>query len=493
MTNIPKVHLGLVAVSRDCFPIELSRKRQLRVAQECRKAGLSVTRIPTVVENEKDALQALEEVRAKGANALVIYLGNFGPEGPTTLLAQKFGGPVMFAAAAEESGKNLVDGRGDAYCGMLNTSYNTGLRKLKVHVPEYPVGTPEEVARMAVEFVPVARILLGLRRLKIFAFGPRPQDFLACNAPIKPLYDLGVEVMENSELDLYDIFLQAAGHRRVKAVAADMARELGAGNAYPDLLVKLAQFEVALLDFMDKNLGASEYGVFADKCWPSFEKYFGFVPCYVNSRLATRGIPVACEVDIYGALSEYICACATELPATILDINNTVPYDMIAGARKTVKGYKPTDLFMGFHCGNTPAPCMVAPEMRYQLIMHRLMEPGKEPAITRGTLEGRIRAGGVTIFRLQSTADTVLRSYMAEGEVLDVDPRSFGGIGVIGIKEMGRFYRHVLIGKRFPHHTAVAFAPVGKTLWAAMRALGVEDVSFNRPAGMFYPEENPFA
>lgn len=492
MINIPKVHLGLVAVSRDCFPIGLSRKRQLRVAQECRKAGLAVARIPTVVENEKDAIKALEEVRAKGVNALVIYLGNFGPEGPTTLLAQKFGGPVMFAAAAEESGKNLVDGRGDAYCGMLNASYSTGLRKLRVHLPEYPVGTPEEVARMAAEFVPVARILLGLRKLKIFSFGPRPQDFLACNAPIKPLYDLGVEVMENSELDLYDIFLQAAGSRRMKAVAADMARELGAGNAYPDLLVKLAQFEVALLQFMEANLGASEFGVFADKCWPAFEKYFGFVPCYVNSRLAARGIPVACEVDIYGALSEYICTCATKLPATLLDINNTVPYDMIAGARKAVKGYKPTDLFMGFHCGNTPAPCMMAPEMRYQLIMHRLMERGKEPAITRGTLEGRIRPGEVTVFRLQSTADAVLRSYMAEGEVLDVDPRSFGGIGVIGIREMGRFYRHVLIGKRFPHHTAVAFKPAGKTLWAAMRALGIEDVSFNRPAGMLYPEENPF-
>ncbi|MCK7478190.1 MAG: hypothetical protein M0C28_12850 [Candidatus Moduliflexus flocculans] len=51
---------------------------------------------------------------------------------------------------------------------------------------------------------------------------------------------------------------------------------------------------------------------------------------------------------------------------------------------------------------------------------------------------------------------------MAEGEVLDIDPKSFGGIGVIGIKEMGRFYRHVLIEKRFPHHTAVAFAPVGR-------------------------------
>ena len=492
MTNIPKVRLGLVAVSRDCFPIELSRKRSLRVAEACRKAGTPVTRIMTVVENEADALKALDELRDKKVNALVLYLGNFGPETPTTLLAQKFDGPVMVAAAAEESGKDLVDGRGDAYCGMLNNSYNMGLRKLRPHVPEYPVGTPDEVAKMIGEFVPVARVLLGMKKLKIFSFGPRPQDFLACNAPIKPLYDLGVEVMENSELDLYDIFRKAEGDAKVMAVAADMAKELGAGNAYPDILNKLAQFEVALLKFMEANLGASAYGVFADKCWPAFESYFGFVPCYVNSRLAARGIPVACEVDIYGALSEYACACATELPATILDINNTVPYDMIAGARKALKGYKPTDLFMGFHCGNTPAPCMLDPAMRYQLIMHRLQEPGKEPDITRGTLEGRIRPGGVTIFRLQSTADTVLRSYMAEGEVLDVDPKSFGGIGVIGIREMGRFYRHVLIEKRFPHHTAVAFDHAGKTMWSVLRVLGVEDIGFNRPAGLPYPTENPF-
>jgi len=492
MKNIPKVRLGIVAVSRDCFPVELSRKRRGHVVAACRKAGLPVVEIKATVENENDALAALEEIRAKGVNALVIYLGNFGPEGPTTILAQKFAGPVMVAAAAEETGKDLVGGRGDAYCGLLNNSYNMGLRKLRPHVPEYPVGTAEEVARMMAEFVPVARVILGLRGLKIFSFGPRPQDFLACNAPIKPLYDLGVEIMENSELDLYDIFLKAKGDRSVKSVARDMARELGAGNTYPDILDKLAQFETALLQFMGKNLGASQYGVFADKCWPAFESYFGFVPCYVNSRLASRGIPVACEVDIYGALSEYICSAATELPATLLDINNTVPYDMIKAAGKAAGAYKPTDLFMGFHCGNTPAPCMMDPAMRYQLIMHRLMEPGQGPDITRGTLEGRIRTGQVTIFRLQSTADAILRSYVAEGEVLDIDPKSFGGIGVIGIKEMGRFYRHVLVEKRFPHHTAVAFRHAGRTFWAALRMLGVEDISYNRPAGRPYPTENPF-
>ncbi|MFC1725770.1 L-fucose/L-arabinose isomerase family protein [candidate division KSB1 bacterium] len=492
MKNIPEVKMGIIAVSRDCFPIELSRERRNNAAEACKKKNVPVINLQTIIENENNIEPAFKEIEKHKLNALVIYLGNFGPEGPATILAQKFDGPVMIAAAAEETGENLIGGRGDAYCGMLNISYNIGLRDLRPYIPEYPVGTPDEIADKINDFFPIARILLGLKKLKIFAFGPRPQDFLACNAPIKPLYDIGVEIMENSELDLYDIYLSAEGNTKIKTVAKDMAAELGAGNNYPDLLNKLAQFEVALIEFLENNLGASEYGVFANKCWPAFEKYFTFVPCYVNSRLASRGMPVSCEVDIYGVLSEYIAACASELPVTLLDINNTVPYDMIRSSKVRFKNYKPTDLFMGFHCGNTPSSCMADPAMKYQLIMHRLMEPGKDPDITRGTLEGKIKPGEITILRLQSTADTVLKAYAAEGEVVDVDPRSFGAIGVFAIPEMGRFYRHVLIEKRFPHHTAVAFKKIGKYVFEVMKMLNVEDISCNLPEGVFYKTENPF-
>jgi L-fucose isomerase-like protein len=492
MKNVPQIRIGLVAVSRDCFPIDLSRTRRDKVMAACTARQLPVVEIPTIIENESHAMQALEELQKAGANALVLYLGNFGPEGPTTILAQRFDGPVMVAAAAEETGEDLYNGRGDAYCGMLNNSYNMGLRKLRPYVPEYPVGTPDEVAEMIAAFLPAARIVVGLKHLKIFGFGPRPQDFLACNAPIKPLYDLGVEIMENSELDLYDICLAAKDDPLVAETSRAMAAELGTGNSFPDMLARLAQYEVALRRFMENNLGASRYGIFANKCWPAFEKFFGHVPCYINSRLAADGIPVACEVDIYGALSEYVAACATLKPPAILDINNTVPRDMYAANQAAMNGYGLTDLFMGFHCGNCSASCMVAPKMKYQLIMHRLMEPGKAPEITRGTLEGQIKPGPVTIFRLQSTADTQLKSYIAQGEVLDVDPRSFGSIGIFAIPEMGRFYRHVLIEKRYPHHTAVAFGHVGHALFAAARMLGVPDIAFNLPKGLYYPTENPF-
>lgn len=490
---MPAVKLGIAAVSRDCFPKSLSASRRSNVVKACKEKNIDIYECPVTVENENDMLCALDDLKKADVNALVVYLGNFGPETAETLLAKKFGLPVMFAAAAEEFGDNLVDGRGDAFCGMLNASYNLGLRNVKAYIPEYPVGNPYEVADMIADFIPVARTVLGLASLKVITFGPRPQDFLACNAPIARLYDLGVEIEENSELDLFAAFNEHAGDARIDGVVKEMESELGAGNKMPGILPKLAQFEITLLDWADAHKGSREYVVFANKCWPAFQTQFGFVPCYVNSRLTAKGIPCACEVDIYGAVSEFIGQCVSDDVVTLLDINNTVPADLYNDEIKGRFDYSLTDTFMGFHCGNTAAEKLSSKEMKYQLIMHRGLEPDKEPDITRGTLEGDIAPSEITFFRLQSNADAELKAYVAEGEILPVATRSFGGIGIFAIKEMGRFYRHVLIEGRFPHHGAVTFAHNGKALFNVFRYLGVQSVGFNQPKGMLYKTENPFA
>ena len=491
MRNIPEVKLGLIAVSRDCFPIALSISRREAIKKTYKG---ELYECPVTVENEKDMLRAVADVKAAGCNALVVFLGNFGPETPETLIAKHFHGPCMFVAAAEGDG-DLINGRGDAYCGMLNCSYNLGMRKLKSYIPEYPVGTAEDISAMIADFVPVARAVLGLKGLKIITFGPRPQDFFACNAPIKGLYELGVEIEENSELDLLVSYRAHAGDKRIPEVCKDMAAEMGEGRYFPDMLERMAQFELTLLDWAEEHKGARQYVAFADKCWPAFPEQFGFEPCYVNSRLASRGIPVSCEVDIYGALSEYIGACVSEDAVTLLDINNSVPASMWETQIKGKFDYALTDTFMGFHCGNTPSCKMCAERaVKYQLIQHRLLEPeGSEPDFTRGTLEGDIAPGDITFYRLQCDSEGNLRSYIAEGEVLPVATGSFGGIGVFAIREMGRFYRHVLIEKRFPHHGAVAFGHYGKALFEVFRFLGVGDISYNRPKNLPYPTENPWA
>lgn len=488
--NIPEVKLGMIAVSRDCFPVSLSERRRSAVAAAYKG---SMYECPVTVENERDMLRAVADVEKAGCNALVVFLGNFGPETPETLIARRFDGPCMFVAAAEGDG-DMIDGRGDAYCGMLNCSYNLGMRHLKGYIPAYPVGTAEEIAAMIADFVPVARAVIGVKNLKIITFGPRPQDFFACNAPIRGLYELGVEIEENSELDLLVSYKAHAGDPRIPSVCEDMAREMGEGKYYPDLCERMAQYELTLLDWAQEHKGARSYVAFANKCWPAFPSQFGFEPCYVNSRLASRGMPVACEVDVYGALSEYIGACISGDAVTLLDINNSVPRYIYDEAKIAQMGYKLTDTFMGFHCGNTPSCKMCEGRaVKYQLIQHRVLEPeGSEPDISRGTLEGDIAPGDITFYRLQCDSEGRLRAYIAQGEVLPVATRSFGGIGVFAIPEMGRFYRHVLIEKRYPHHGAVAFGHFGKALFELFRFFGIEDIAYNRPKNLPYPTENPF-
>ena len=494
MNNIPQVKVGIVAVSRDCFPESLSvnRRKALVDAYAKKYSKDDIYECPVcIVESEIHMVQALEDIKKAGCNALCVYLGNFGPEISETLLAKHFDGPKMFVAAAEETQGNLIQGRGDAYCGMLNASYNLKLRNVGAYIPEYPVGDAEDCADMINEFLPIARAVIGLSDLKIISFGPRPLNFLACNAPIKQLYNLGVEIEENSELDLFESFNKHAGDARIADVVKDMEAELGVGNKKPEILEKLAQYELTLLDWVEAHKGYRKYVAIAGKCWPAFQTQFGFVPCYVNSRLTGMGIPVSCEVDIYGCLSEYIGTCVSNDAVTLLDINNSVPADMYEEAIKGKYDYTHKDTFMGFHCGNTCSRKLAACSMKYQKIMARNLPV----EVTNGTLEGDIMPGDITFYRLQSTADCKLRAYIAEGEVLPIATKSFGGIGVFAIPEMGRFYRHVLIEKNYPHHGAVAFGHFGKDLYEVFKYIGVpvEDLNYNQPKSLPYPTENPWA
>lgn len=492
MINIPKVKIGLVAVSRDCFPLSLSLRRRKAIVDEYVENynSIDLYECPIVInESEIDMENALKDVLDAGCNALCVFLGNFGPETAETILAQKFDGPVMFCASSEDSKDKLKEGgRGDAYCGLLNASYNLKLRNVKAYISESPVGDALHLAKEIHKFVPIARAIIGLKDLKIFSFGPRPKNFFACNAPIKQLFNLGVEIEENSELDLFEAFNNHENDIRIDSIVKDMEKELGNGNKKPEILHKLAQYELTLLDWIEKNKGCKKYFAIAGKCWPAFQTQFKFVPCYVNARLTGRGIPVSCEVDIYGALSEYIGTCVSNDSVTLLDVNNTVPGDMYNESIYGKYDYKLTDTFMAFHCGNTCADRVCNPTMKYQIVMANTL-PKKD---TNGTLEGDLKPGDITFFRLQSTADNHLYSYIAQGEILPVETNSFGSIGVFAIKEMGRFYRHVLIENGFPHHGAVAFGHYGKEIFEVFKYLGAEKIDYNKPSNEKYISENPF-
>jgi len=475
MVNTPSVRIGLVGATRPYFSASLSERRLDALAKAIKEADVDLHRCSAIIQSDGDVSAALAELSRENCNAAVVYLGNFGPEGPAGLFAKKFDGPVMYCGAAEEDQEALAKDRGDALCGLLNVSFNLNLRKARAYVPATPIALPNELVQEVAFFESVARIVIGVRNLKILAFGPRPQEFFACYAPLQPLISLGIEVMENSELDLYQEHKRAADKKAaIDACVADMRKELGGDGRNADLFIKMAQLEVALADFFERNITPNQFGVFANKCWPAFQGEFGFLPCYVNSRLSGSGIPIACEVDLCGAVSQYMVQLASDRPATLLDINNSVPADVLP-EQADLKGADTQDLFMGFHCGNTYSGCMTNPFLN---------PPGK--------IEGQIRPGPITLFRLQASPEGMLKSYVAEGHVLDIPPKTFGSTGIIAIPHFARFYRHVLIAKAFPHHAAVGFQQVGRVLFEALAVLGVEEIHVPLPPSLLYDRENPF-
>ena len=221
MNNMPEVKIGVVAVSRGLLPGELIRDEKTEpdegLHREVRAEGIYECPI-CIVESEIHMVQALEDIKKAGCNALCVYLGNFGPEISETLLAKHFDGPKMFIAAAEESGNDLLDGRGDAYCGMLNASYNLKLRNVGAYIPEYPVGDAEDCADMTPRVHPDRKSDRGPEQLKDHLLRSPSAQLLACNAPIKQLYNIGVEIEENSELDLFEAFNKHAGDERIPAL-----------------------------------------------------------------------------------------------------------------------------------------------------------------------------------------------------------------------------------------------------------------------------------
>ena len=490
--NVPTIKLGVIASSRNNFADELSLSSRESVMEALAAHSLPAAECKTLVVTETDAVRALDEARIAGCNALLVILGNFGPETPETIIAKRFDGPVMYMAVSEVSADSMYDARRDSYCGLLNCSYNLSLRNCSnYYLPKWPVGTPEEIASAAERFCRIATAIVALKHLKVIVFGPRPSDFLACNAPIKPLYDLDIEVQENSEMDLLVAFKAHSGDPRIADIVEDMRRSVG--DRYPDLLPVMAQYELTLRDWAEDAKGASDYVVMANKCWPAFQKEFGFLPCYVHSRLAADGIPVGCETDIYGAISEYIGMCVSGIAPAILDINNNIPHDVYEGQIHGKYNYGEREVFMGFHCGNTPAELLCSSSLRYKMNrkMPHAAETGKEQ--TRGTLEGPMNPGGISCFRLHASPEGTLQAYIANGEILPVSMNTYGCWAVFGVHEMDRFYRYVLLDKHFPHHSAIVYGDRSAELYDVMQMLGIPYIGYNHPASERYPNENPFA
>ena len=167
---------------------------------------------------------------------------------------------------------------------------------------------------MIEDFVPIARAILGLTRPEDHHLRPPSRrTFLACNAPIKALYDLGVDVEENSELDLLVAYNEHADDPRIPAKMRGNGGGAGrAATTTPGILPRLAQYELTLLDWAEAAQGRPPVRGLRQQvlaCLPDRVRLRALLCQQPPDRAWASH--VSCEVDIYGALSEYIGICVS--------------------------------------------------------------------------------------------------------------------------------------------------------------------------------------
>jgi L-fucose isomerase-like protein len=486
-TYSPEIKLGLVSASRNCFPRSLSDERTNRLLERCHAAGIHPI-VPEgdcrIIETKAHAAEAARQFKEAGCDAVVYYLGNFSGEIEDAVFVKAYDGPVMLLAAAEESGATLLQKRGDALCGLLSAALAINKRGLahRVHIPELPVVSAEEGVQEIAHFIKVTKVVKGARNATVGLFGPRPRDFETCNYNLASVNSIGIEV---EELGLFDLQNEV---RRIKEhgedtgkIRADMKQEV---PSIPDdeFATRLSVYEKAIKNFRDslKLSGA------ATQCWSEQELSLRHVPCFINGRMAQNGFPIACENDCYSLIAELLGQYASNATVGILDINHSIPKDL----HESLADYPLRDMVGMFHCGNASTKLLKNPEMKFQVIMKRMMEPNTAPDITRGTIEGQFAASPITVVQVHGIGDS-LQAYIAEGHFLDLDPKTFGCTGTAYLPGFSRFYRHTLLG-RFHHHAAVAFTHCGSVLYDAFKLLGLAQVYTPLPPSVAYPGENVF-
>src|SRR5258708_25839728 len=416
----PAIKLALCSAKRNCFPRSLSAERTQRVLAGCRQAGIEpfVPEGPSqIIETKDHAIEAARQFKQAGCDAVVYYLGNFSPEIEDAYFIKLFDGPVMLIAAAEESGATLLEKRGDALCGLLSAALAVSKRGMakRVHLPEFPVVSADEAVKEIAHFIKVVKVVKGIRNATVGLFGPRPRDFETCNYNLASVNSIGIEVEELGLFDLQNEIkrINAKGED-TQAIKTDMKREM---PSIPDeeFADRLSVYERAIKNFRDqlKLSGA------ATQCWSEQELSLRHVPCFINGRMAQGGFPIACENDCYSLIAELLGQYASDPTVGILDINPTIPKDF----HPNLTHYPLKAMSQISHSATASTRCFKNPEMKFQVIMKRMMEPDTPADITRGTIEGQFSASPITVVQVHGAGDN-LHPYLLEGHFLDLHPQT---------------------------------------------------------------------
>ena len=307
------IKIGFAPTRRSIFSAPDAIKYANLTRERLRELGIEFVDIDDIngeglLYDDADREKIAAKFRAAGVDGLFLPHANFGTEYVCARLAKELNVPVLLWGPRDERPEPDGMRLRDSQCGLFATG--KVLRRFRVPFT-YMTNcrlTDPAFARGLRDFLAVCNVVKVFRSIRILQIGPRPFDFWStmCNEG---------ELLEKFNIQLAPIPLPELTEEmnKWKAEGSEVAKVVGYCKANMKCCIDDAGLEnVAALKVAMKSL-AEKYGcrAVAIQCWNALQGEIGIMPCAANALLNEEGIPVICETDIHGAISQLLAEAAT--------------------------------------------------------------------------------------------------------------------------------------------------------------------------------------
>lgn len=451
-----KLVLGVAPTRRDYFTNEtvLCNRDHINgvAAKLAEQYGFDVIGIEGLSEDGtlssvSTAEKAAERFLQRGVNALFIPHVNFGQEEAVLRLVSRLRLPTLIWGGRDEAPDGFTWRTTDTQCGLFATGkalYRAGLPFTYI---ENCITADAAFTEGFERFISAALIVNSVKNLRIAQISVRPQPFLSVMINESELFErFGIEV---APVPVTTIISSARKLARSKdaddVIAGYRAAGVDLSRIEDEPLHNMAGLELAIRNFAAEN-GCTAA---ASECWNVYGEALGIRPCAVFGNLADKGLPVACENDIHGAISLIIAQAANRFtePVFLADLTQRHPTNDNAE--------------LLWHCGPFPKS---------------LRRQGGHAFVNDYMGQWEMRPGELTLLRFDGCRGQY-NLFAGLSKAVD-GPLTNGNYVWVEVDDWARWERRIVTGP-YIHHTACVYGDHVKSIEDACAYLPA--LAFERP------------
>lgn len=447
--------LGLAPTRRDTRDFDLcyAHERKAQVDKRVQEIAAKVGNVRVVnidfLNGEglmifpTDAEKVAAEFKKQGVDAVIVPHCNFGSEEAVSLLGKLMQKPLLLWGPRDDAPPASGPRQTDTQCGLFASGMVLDRYNVKFsYLENCRIDSPKLDEGLA-HFLRVASVVKTFRTLRVGQVSVRPRTFLTVKVNENELLErFGIEVVtiDYTEMTMKIQSILDEDGPELKKFQAELSETYDTTAMEPETVRRIAAMELGFIAL------AEQYGIncYASECWRTFSVPFGIMPCAGFADLIRRGLPVACEGDIHGAISSAILSAAAmhEQPHFLADL--------------TIRHPENDNAELLWHCGPFPA---------------NMAREGVKPRMENCLGQFEAEHGDVTVCRFGATHGEY-RMFIGEGRGVD-GPATNGNYLWLETQDWPKWERKLVKGP-YIHHISALYGQYAAVLQDACDYVGVE-------------------